>query len=123
MEIKNSLQYRICKSLVSEVKELTRYKFEDVCYMIFKNLQLTEKSISGLRLTPLGYKLLNKRYETYKFPLPEAGIKKILLIQLHKNMKWPYFIDKKNLYLFSGDDAMWMKLSGSDIEKFAKDLE
>jgi len=118
----DSLQYRLCTSLKEDIKELGRYNIDEICYMVFKNLQLSHNSVNGLRLTPMGFKLLSKRYDTYKFPISETGIQKRLLIQLHRNMQWPYFIDKKFLYLFNGDDAMWMSLSGSDVEKFVKDL-
>ena len=119
----NSLQVKICAQLQSESKELQQYTIKQLCYMIFKNLQWMQSSVTGLRLTTLGFKLVSKQYQVYKFPLTHANIQKSLLIKLHTNMKWPYYIDKKNIYLFSGDDAMWLTLTGTDIDKFANDLE
>ena len=122
-KIETSLQYKLSKSLNAEVKVLRDYEIEDICYMLFKNLQMDNSSVSGLRLTSLGYKLLSARYEVYKFPLGETGLHKRLLLRLHTKMRWPYFIDKKFLYLFSGDDAMWLKLSDSDVDRFAEGLD
>ena len=32
-------------------------------------------------------------------------------------------LDKKYLFLYSEDDAMWLKMVGDDIEKFARNLD
>jgi hypothetical protein len=119
----NSIQYQICDKIKNDTKSLSPLTVKEVCYMVFKNLQHTDTSVSGLRLTSTGFKVLSKRYDTYKFPLGDSGLQKSLLIKLHEKMQWPYYIDKKFLYLFNGDDAMWLKLSDSSVEKFAKDLD
>ena len=46
-----------------------------------------------------------------------------VLLKLHQHMKWPYYLDKKILALFSEEDTMWLKMVGNDIEKFAKGLD
>lgn len=119
----NSIQYQICNKIKNDITSLSPLTVKEVCYMMFKNIQHTETTVSGLRLTSLGFKALSKRYDTYKFPLGDTGLQKTLLIKLHEKMQWPYYIDKKFLYLFNGDDAMWLKLSDSSVEKFAKDLD
>lgn len=121
--LQNSIQYQICSKIKHDTQALSPLTTKEVCYIVFKNLQHTDTSVSGLRLTTTGFKVLSKRYDTYKFPLNDSGLSKSLLIKLHEKMKWPYYIDKKFLYLFNGDDAMWLKLSDSSVEKFAKDLD
>ena len=59
----------------------------------------------------------------YRFPIPKTGLHNKLLLRLHEHMKWPYYLDRKNLILFSEEDAMWLKLVGNDVEKFAKGLD
>ena len=119
----NSIQYQICEKIKNDTKSRSPLSVKEVCYIVFKNLQHTDTTVSGLRLTSTGYKILSKRYDTYKFPLGDSGLQKTLLIKLHEKMQWPYYIDKKFLYLFNGDDAMWLKLSDSSVEKFARDLD
>ena len=117
-----SLQYQIAVKMMQEHETLQQYTIIDVCYMLFKNLQISDNTCTGLRLTKLGNTLLKEKYDTYKFPVSE-GIHNRLLLRLHDKMQWPYFLDRKNLWLFSEDDAMWLKLVSNDIEKFAKGLD
>ena len=121
--LQNSIQYQICSAIKQDTQALAPLTVKEVCYMMFKNLQNTDTTVSGLRLTSTGFKVLSKRYEAYKFMLGDSGLQKSLLIKLHEKMQWPYYLDKKFLYLFNGDDAMWLKLSDSSVEKFAKDLD
>ena len=117
-----SLQYQIAVKMMQEHETLQQYNIIDVCYMLFKNLQISDNTCTGLRLTKLGNPLLKEKYDTYKFPVSE-GIHNRLLLRLHDKMQWPYFLDRKNLWLFSEDDAMWLKLVSNDIEKFANSLD
>tara|TARA_B000000609_G_scaffold158324_1_gene155823 strand:+ start:3191 stop:3562 length:372 start_codon:yes stop_codon:yes gene_type:complete len=117
-----SLQYQIAVKMMQEHETLQQYTIIDVCYMLFKNLQISDNTCTGLRLTKLGNTLLKEKYDTYKFPVSE-GIHNRLLLRLHDKMQWPYFLDRKNLWLFSEDDAMWLKLVSNDIEKFANSLD
>ena len=77
---------------------------------------------TGFKLTKLGFQLLKKEYDTYKFPVAE-GLHNKLLLKLHSHMQWPYALERKHLYLFSEDDAMWLKLVGDDVEKFTNSLD
>lgn len=119
---KDSLQYQIAKKMQSEHDSLQVYPTDDVCFMLFKNLQVDSKKTTGLKLTKLGFQLLIKQYDSYKFPIAE-GLHNKLLLKLHSHMHWPYYLDRKHLYLFSDDDAMWLKLVGDDVEKFVNSLD
>ena len=65
---------------------------------------------------------MKSHYDIYKFPIDE-GLHKNILLKLHTHMKWPYYLDRKILALFSEEDTMWLKMVGNDIEKFAKGLD
>ena len=119
----NSLQTRITEKLREEHETLQQYPLTDVCYMLFKNFQYSETTCTGLRLTKLGFTLLKEQYDMYRFPINKEGMHNNLLLRLHEHMKWPYYLDRKNLILFSEEDAMWLKLVGNDVEKFAKGLD
>ena len=121
--MKDSLQYQICYKLQQEYETLFKYNVTEVLYMVFKNIQLTDNKVTGLRMTKLGFSLLKGKYDCSPFVVGEEGIHKNLLIQLHKHMSWPYYIDKKKLVMFSGDDAMWMKMYGNDIDKFTNSIK
>ena len=120
--IENSLQFKIATKMMKEHDTLRQYSVLDVCYMLFKNLQISDNVCSGLRLTKLGNTLLSKEYDKYTFPVSE-GIHNRLLLKLHEKMQWPYFLHGKKLILYSEDDAMWLKLVSNDIEKFANSLD
>jgi len=122
MMIKESLQYQIAIKLIEKHETLRQYDTMDVCYMLFKNLQISDNVCSGLRLTKLGNTLLSKEYDKYTFPVSE-GLHNRLLLKLHEKMQWPYFLQGKKLILYSEDDAMWLKLVSNDIEKFANSLD
>ena len=118
----DQLQYKIAVKMMQKHETLQQYSTMDVCYMLFKNLQISDNTFSGLRLTKLGNTLLKSEYDNYKFPVAE-GIHKKLLLRLHEKMRWPYLLEKKTLILYSEDDAMWLKLVSNDIEKFANSLD
>ena len=71
---------------------------------VFKNTQT-------LRLTKIGLKLLGKKYDKWIVdpPVLSAGN----LIQLLRKMKYPYYIDKKKMVLFTEQDAFLAKLAGT----------
>ena len=119
----DSLQIQITERMRVELETLKQYPMADVCYMLFKNFQYSETTCTGLRLTKLGFTLLKEQFDMYRFPIAKEGMHNNLLLKLHEHMKWPYFLDRKNLILFSEEDAMWLKLVGNDVEKFAKGLD
>jgi len=71
---------------------------------VFKNGQT-------LRLTKYGKNLLSKRYDAYQFESPKLSAKN--LINLLRKMKYPYYIDKTIIVLFTEKDAFLAKLAGS----------
>ena len=122
MNLKDNLQFKIAQKMQSTHESLQQYPPLDVCYMLFKNVQYSKDTCSGLRLTKLGWNLLKTHYDVYKFPIDE-GLHKNILLKLHEHMAWPYYLEKKALVLFSEEDAMWLKMMSNDVEKFAKGLD
>ncbi len=120
--MEDSLQYQIAKKMQDLNESLQTYPTKEVMFMLFKNLQLDKNKTTGFKLTKLGFQLLKREYDTYKFPVAE-GLHNKLLLKLHSHMQWPYALERKHLYLFSEDDAMWLKLVGDDVEKFTNSLD
>lgn len=71
---------------------------------VFKNTQT-------LRLTKIGLKLLGKKYDKWIVDPPALSAGN--LIQLLRKMKYPYYIDKKKMVLFTEQDAFLAKLAGT----------
>ena len=71
---------------------------------VFKNTQT-------LRLTKVGLRLLGKKYDKWVLdpPVLSAGN----LIQLLRKMRYPYYIDRKKMVLFTEQDAFLAKLAGT----------
>ena len=71
---------------------------------VFKNTQT-------LRLTKIGLKLLSKEYDKWVVDPPALSAGN--LIQLLRKMKYPYYIDRKQMVLFTEKDAFLAKLAGT----------
>ena len=46
-----------------------------------------------------------------------------IVIKMDKVMKFPYYVDGKQMVLFSGKDAFMLKLRGNDFNKWLKSLK
>lgn len=68
----------------------------------------------GLRLTPLGFKLLKyEKFEYYEFPIEkEIKVTARHILALDAEMQWPYFLNSKKIVLFSEEDSVVLKLVG-----------
>ena len=88
------------------------------------------QATGGFRLTDYGFDifvgLLDLEYYTWDFPSPNYMTQRILL-GLDRNMKFPYYIEKKNkkdlgrLYMFGSKEAVMINLCG-DLKTFVKNL-
>ena len=83
-----------------------------------KKLQFFEvfKNPKGTRFTRIGHELAKKQWTCYKIKLPNnyVVLTKTLLL-LDQRMEWPYFLNKKQLVLFSEMDAFEFTLYQGDI--------
>jgi hypothetical protein len=82
---------------------------------IFENYR---RDGTGLRLTSYGMRVCKKLYDSTTVALTTKPTTKEL-ITLDKHLYWPYFINKKEITLFSESDAFDIKLYG-DIKAWCK---
>jgi hypothetical protein len=73
----------------------------------------------SLRLTPIGHTILQKMYECWKLPLQPEHIAVLnrgnILLQLHNNMKAPYYWDSRNFYVYHSEHALEYELVSQDF--------
>ena len=70
--------------------------------MIFLN-------VHTLRLSVYGRNLFIERFDSWRFDSPGLHAKN--LITLNRHMRYPYYIDKKDLVLFTERDAFMVKIT------------
>jgi hypothetical protein len=71
---------------------------------VFKNTQT-------LRLTKVGQRILSKSYDSWVFESPKLNANN--LINLLRKMRYPYYIDKDKLILYTEKDAFLAKFAGA----------
>ena len=120
--LRNSIQYKITKQLREELG-IEEYETEDLLYQIFKNFRLSPNNVTGLRLSPYGLKIMKKVYDYYSYKIKDIKITSNIVIKIDKVMKFPYYVDGKQMVLFSGKDAFMLKLRGNDFNKWLKSLK
>lgn len=69
------------------------------------------KNNHTLRLTKYGKNILSKQFDAYKFEAPKLSANN--LITLLRKMKYPYYVDKEIIVLFTEKDAFLIKLAGA----------
>jgi len=120
--LRNSIQYKITNQLREELG-IEEYETEDLLYQIFKNFRLSPNNVTGLRLSPYGLKIMKKVYDYYQYKIQDIKITSNIVIKMDKVMKFPYYVDSKQMVLFSGKDAFMLKLRGNDFNKWLKSLK
>ena len=68
MSLKSSLQYQIVNNLKKEL-DIQEYDIPELMGIIFKNCRVKTESVTGVRLSKFGLKLMEKSYTCYHFPL------------------------------------------------------
>ena len=121
MKIQNSLQYQITSKLKEEL-DIAEYDITELIGVIFKNCRIRSNSISGVRLSKFGLKLMEKSFTSYNFPLENFILTNKAVIKMDRTMLWPYYIDNKKLVLFSEKDSIILKLKGQNLEKWLNGL-
>ena len=69
------------------------------------------KNTHTLRLTKYGKNLLSKQFDAYQFESPKMSANNLIL--LLRKMKYPYYVDKDIIVLFTEKDAFLTKLAGA----------
>lgn len=102
---------KIRERIIDEIYEHNKHKFErkEVADIIFLRPDT-------IRLRYQGFMLLKRLFSVYSFPIDVTGNKPTLvakdLMYLHREMKFPYYISKTEIHLFSEKDAFVIKLYG-----------
>lgn len=103
----------IKKTIVEEIKK-SKQKFSAVSIEDLNDEFFLQDS--SLRLTYIGYMQIKEVFTPYIFEL-DCDIKSKHLINLAKTMRYPYYLSRSKLVLFSDSDAVLIKLYGS-LSKF-----
>jgi hypothetical protein len=121
MSLKSSLQYQIVSKLKQEL-DINEYDIPELMGIIFKNCRIKSDSVTGVRLSKFGLKLMEKSYTCYHFSLNNFILTNKAVVKMDRTMLWPYYIDNKKLVLFSEKDSVILKLKGQNLEKWLNGL-
>ena len=121
MSLQNSLQYQIVSKLKQEL-DIAEYDVPELLGIIFKNCRIRSNSVTGVRLSKFGLKLMEKSFTCYNFPLQNFILTNKAVVKMDRTMLWPYYIDNKKLVLFSEKDSVILKLKGQNLEKWLNGL-
>jgi hypothetical protein len=99
--------------MVTQSQEIQKIQSDLIGLMERDYLKVKEvfKNTHTLRLTKYGKNLLSKQFDSYEFDSPKLSGKN--LINLLRKMKYPYYIDKSIIVLFTEKDAFLTKLAGA----------
>lgn len=92
-------------------------------YFVFKNYRkINNGTVVGIRLTREGCELLSRHYEKFTclHNLPYVPGK--LLVELERNLTWPYYLTDSTITFFNPADSAWFALYDSDLYRFIKDV-
>lgn len=98
--------------------EITDSKINQFKVDIWSNLR--KKKQGGLRLTDFGYKYLKEKAEikSYEIQLPEnLKLTPQILIWLDNFIESPYYLDKKEIIVFTEKSAFELHLFSGDVAK------
>jgi len=122
-----ALQYQIIEKITEDllrpIKGYSECSLNEQCYRVFDNFRVDSKTNKpkGLKLTTWGLSRLSKLYDSYTFE-HDIDMKGKILIKLDNAMVWPYYVNRKKVVFFSGEDASWFKLNGTSLEEYTEIL-
>ena len=121
MSLQNSFQYQIVSKLKQEL-DMSEYAVIELINIIFKNCRIRSNSVTGVRLSKFGLKVMEKSFTSYPFKLENFLLTNKAVVKMDRTMQWPYYIDNKKLVLFSEKDSVILKLKGQNLEKWLTGL-
>ena len=121
MSLQNSLQYQIVSKLKQEL-DMSEYAVIELINIIFKNCRIRSNSVTGVRLSKFGLKVMEKSFTSYPFKLENFLLTNKAVVKMDRTMQWPYYIDNKKLVLFSEKVSVTLKLKGQNLEKWLTGL-
>lgn len=88
-----------------------------LCKVLFHNYTSMHPS---LRLTSVGWQVLNKIYQYWSCPLPEDWYMLVnqghVLLKFKNTIPAPYYWDQKNFHVFDSHTAFEMQMVGNDLK-------
>ena len=88
---------------------------------VFKNYT---ENFPSMRLTPEGWLILSKVYETWCFPLNENDKQELqkgaMILGLHRHLKMPYYWDNKQFCVFGNEYALEIEMVNRDLSHWCK---
>jgi hypothetical protein len=98
---------------VKQSQEIHKTQIDLISLIERDSLTIREifKNAHTLRLTKYGKNLLSKKFDAYQFESPKLSAKN--LINLLRKMRYPYYVDKSIIVLFTEKDAFVVKLAGA----------
>jgi hypothetical protein len=116
--IKNILKENPALGSGSSLDNMDQRKF---CTTMFKNYT---DNFPSLRLTSDGFLLLTKIYQSWSFPLGEAGEMELqkgqMILGLHRHVKVPYYWDRKLFYVFGNEYALEIEMVQRDFKHWCQ---
>jgi len=86
-----------------------------------KTFFINSRNAQGFRLTPVGNKIFEAIFKSYRVVLDDKYvIKSSHYIFLGNWCKWPYYFDDRQIILYDADDAVLLKLSAENLDSFIK---
>ena len=77
---------------------------------------------NSYRLTQFAFSILNKKYPVYSYSLDNM-ISNRTLLDLEKNFKFPYYLHgRKQISIFTDNDAVFIELLGGNILEYLTKL-
>ena len=101
---------------------MSEYAVIELINIIFKNCRIRSNSVTGVRLSKFGLKVMEKSFTSYPFKLENFLLTNKAVVKMDRTMQWPYYIDNKKLVLFSEKDSVILKLKGQNLEKWLTGL-
>ena len=90
--------------------------YEDFCKYIFHNYM---EKFPTLKLTKIGFVILSKMYQCWKFELKGTDISLFstgkITIFLYKKIKVPYYYDSHQFVVFGSEPALELEMASCDI--------
>ena len=79
---------------------------------------------TNLRLTPLGFTVVSKLYQYWSMDLPKNWPDLVnrthVLLKLRNKLRFPYYWDRRYLYVFNSEVALEFEMAGRDFEVWTK---
>ncbi len=79
---------------------------------------------TSVRLTPLGFTVVSTLYQYWSMDLPKNWNdlinKSHILLKLRNKFNFPYYWDRRYLYVFNSEAALEFEMAGRDFEVWTK---